>query len=214
MSTRTTVSVPNLGALRAQYTSLAAVFRSNQLDLVPFSSRLKGETDPLKVRDGVSAMRQFLIYRGFLENDPDVSAVSDDNRPEYDLACREYVEDYMSRVQVREASQPAQVQLGVTPQPGKFYMVGSVPFEAVMSRNGMMYARRRHNDTGKWEYAKGAIFAVRDNGREATVEDIAKFSLRHRRCFVCGRKLQTEKSVAKGIGPVCEKTVKFGRKSA
>lgn len=214
MSARTQATLPDMGALRAQYTSLAAVFKSNQLYLVPFSSRLKGETDPLKVREGITAMRNYLIYRGFMENDPEVSRVPDDNRPEYDLACRDYVEDYLSRATVREASQPAQVQLGVTPQPGKFYMVGGVPFEAVMSRNGMMYARRRHNDTGKWEYAKGAIFAVRDNGREATVEDIAKFSLKHHRCFVCGRKLQTEKSVAKGIGPVCEKTVKFGRKSS
>lgn len=199
---------------RAQYSSLLTVFRKNNLNEKPFASRLKGETDLNRIRQGVTAMREFLIYRGFLENDPQVAAVHEDNRPEFDSAAREYVDDYLKSTPVRAASSPVKHSLGVkSPQPGKFYMVGDAPYEVVMSKNKQLYARRRHNDTGKWEYAKGAIFAVRDNGREASVEDIARASLRHRKCFVCGRKLETVKSVSKGIGPVCEKTVRFGRRS-
>lgn len=199
--------------LRAKYLSLALVFKENRLDITPFASRLKGETSTDKIRQGVTAMREFLTYRGFLENDPRVSAVDEDNRPEYDLACREYADDYLRTTPVRAAASPVQHAVGIkSPQPGKFYMVGTVPFEVVRSRNGQLYARRRHNGTGKWEYVRGAIFAVRDSGREATVEDIARASLKHKKCFVCGRKLETVKSVSKGIGPVCEKTVRNGRK--
>ena len=191
------------------------LFKQNRVDIGPFARRLKGETNPDKVREGVTAMREFLTYRGFMENDPNVRDVPADNRPEFDLASREYVEDYLRATPERfpvNTPTPVQHKLGVTPQAGKFYMVGNTPFEVVQGRNGHLYARRRHNDTGKWEYAKGAIFAVRDNGREATVEDIAKYSLQRKQCFVCGRKLEAAKSVAKGIGPVCEKTVKNGRK--
>lgn len=77
--------------MREQYKRLYSVFKSNDLEVTPFASRLKGESDPNRVRDGLIAMRNFLITQGCLENDPEVRSVPKDNRPEYDLACREFV---------------------------------------------------------------------------------------------------------------------------
>jgi hypothetical protein len=202
-----------MDSLREKYREYSKTFKDNRLDLTPFASRLQGETDTKRVREGVSAMRSFLIYRGFMENDPHVSRIDGDNRPEFDLSHREDVEGYLERTPVRAAVSPVVHKLGVpNPVPGKFYMVGDTPFEVRMSKRGFLYARKRHNGVGKWEYAKGVIFAIRENGREATVDDISKLSLQHKRCFVCGRALEAEKSVKRGIGPVCSKTVQFGRK--
>lgn len=204
--------------LRADYSRYARVFTSNRLNLEPFTSRLRGETDIERIRDGVAAMRNYLICRGFLENDPVVTTVDDDNRPEFDLACRQEVEGWMESTPVRP--DPPVRSLGVVnPVVGKFYMIGDVPLEVVRSvRSGNLYCRRRirvPDSSGgwklEWEYAKGAIFRLREAGREATVDDIAAFSMKHCRCFVCGRELKREASRAKGIGPVCEKTVQLGR---
>lgn len=195
--------------MREQYKRLYSVFKSNDLEVTPFASRLKGESDPNKVRDGLVAMRNFLITQGCLESDPEVRNVPKDNRPEYDLACREFVEDYFLSTPVPTAC-PRQQALGVQPVADKFYMVGDTPMQAVMGRNGYLYARRRLPN-GRWEYVKGAIFAIRERGRTATVEDIAAYGLASGKCFVCGKRLTEPKSVKSGIGPVCAKRVRGGR---
>lgn len=202
-----TTHAPKLEMLRAQYAALAQVFNSNNLPLNLFADRLKGETDMGRIREGVSAMRDYLIYRGFMENDPQVAAIPDDNRPEHDLALRDSVESYLTLTPVRAAASPVVHGVGTTPVADKFYMVGDTPMQAVMGRNGHLYARRRSSD-GKWEYVKGAIYAIRAHGRPATVSDIARHGLASGQCFVCGKRLRDPKSVKAGIGPKCAKLVR------
>ena len=196
---------------RNLYRDLYNVFRANNLDATPFTSRLSGETDESRIREGIHAMRNFLIANGCMEADPEVRKVPEDNRGEYDLASREYVDDYLRSTPVR--SRPTSVAakarhaLGTTPVADKFYMVGDTPMQAVKGRNGYLYARRRLPN-GRWEYVKGAIFAIKERGRPASVEDIAAYGLASGQCFVCGKRLTEPKSVRAGIGPVCAKRVR------
>lgn len=216
-----------LNDLRQKYTALRVVFRANNLDISPFDERLRGKTDPESIREGIHAMRHFLIANGCMEDDPFVKRIPADNRPEYDLACLNSVEDWLNAPypktlaqQVEEISRrsaPATkpstpsarptMSVGVaSPLADKFYMVGDVPMQAVKGRNGHLYARRR-SPSGKWEYVKGAIYAIRERGRVASVADIAAYGLASGVCFVCGRRLSDPDSVRAGIGPVCAKRV-------
>lgn len=203
-----------MNALRSEYTRLYGIFTKNNLDPGPFARRLYGERDIDNIRQGVAAMRDFLIANHCLDDDPMVRQVDEDNRPEYEHASRESAEDWLSATPERAPTQPARptptqrpnMQVGCDPVEGKFYMVGNRAFHVVKGRNGHLYARSR-NKSGQWEYQKGAIFAVRDNGRQATVEDIAAYGLASGRCFVCGKPLADPESVKRGIGPVCIKRV-------
>jgi hypothetical protein len=221
------MSLTAVDDLRQKYTTLRDVFKKNNLDAVPFTERLRGETNLVNIRDGIHAMRNFLIASGCLEDDPYVKRIPADNRPEYDLACRESAEDYLNGVSPRKterfdagtsrrsapvakSSPPSSrpnMSVGVAnPVADKFYMVGDVPMQTVLGRNGHLYARRR-SPSGRWEYVKGAIYAIRERGRVASVADIAAYGLASGVCFVCGRRLSDPDSVKAGIGPVCAKRV-------
>lgn len=221
------MSLTAVDHLRQKYTELGKVFKKNGLDASPFTERLRGETDLANIREGLDAMRNFLLVNRCLEDDPYVRRIPADNRPEYDLACRESVEDYLRGESLKEpvisspptaartsrrsasATKPSRPNMSVgvaNPVADKFYMVGDVPMQAVLGRNGHLYARRR-SPSGRWEYVKGAIYAIRERGRVASVADIAAYGLASGVCFVCGRRLSDPDSVKAGIGPVCAKRV-------
>lgn len=210
--------------LRLRYRELAAQFRANGLDPVVFAERLRGQDDPDVVREGLAAMRALLASKGLLDylGDPD-------NRAEAELAAAEKVETYLMTVPVREtppaprsapppdpvraASEPPSdapvFDLGVEPVADEFYMVGNVPMHVKLGINGHVYARRRNAKTGRWEYAKGAVYAIRERGRVATFDDIAAYGLASGVCFSCGKPLSDPKSVQLGMGPTCRK--RYGR---
>ena len=205
----------SLSELRSRYRELHHAFIQAGLDPSPFGTRLYGETDMERIRDGVSAMEDHLRSKGVL---PLLHDVDDDNRPEYQHALSESVSDYLDRTPVRQRQQPSAARStasshnvtvpGVaSPVAGKFYMVGNVPLLVVKSRNGNLYAQTR-TPQGRWEYQKGAIFALRSHGRLATVDDIAQYGLASGKCFVCGKKLSKPASVNAGIGPHCAKIVR------
>lgn len=207
-----------MNSLRAEYKRLYKVFTDNNLDPSPFARRLYGESNVDNIRSGVAAMHNFLVVHGCMEDDPIVRRVAPDNRAEFDLASREFYEDWLRATPDRApATKPAPARQapaqrpnmvsGCEPAEGRFYMVGNKPFHVVKGRNGHLYARSRNPKTGQWEYQKGAIFAVRDHGRLATVEDIGAYGLASGRCFVCNRPLADPESVRTGIGPVCAKRV-------
>lgn len=208
----------NIDALRDEYRELYRLFEFNKLDPSPFTDRLRGETDPEKIHEGVRAMRVFLIYRGVKECDPNAGEIDPDNVPEYQLAFGEEAHDYLELTPVKsvEQSVPTQhatgtptMKLGVpNPEPKQFYFVGHIPFHIKKGRNGNVYAERK-NAQGKWEYAKGAIFQIRERGRLASFDDIAKFGLASGFCYVCNKKLSDPVSVKLGIGPKCRK--RWGR---
>lgn len=208
----------NVDALRDEYRELYRLFDSNKLDPSPFTDRLRGETDPEKIHEGVRAMRVFLIYKGIEKCDPNAGKIDPDNLPEYQLAFGEEAHDYLELTPVKSAkpSTPTQsaatptMKLGVpNPEPKQFYLVGNVPFHVRKSANGNVYAERK-NARGNWVYAKGAIFQIRERGRLATFDDIAKLGLASGVCYVCNIKLSDPKSVELGMGPTCRK--RWGRK--
>lgn len=202
----TAPTAPELDAQRDIYRRLCGVFIANNLPLKMFSDRLRGETDVKKINEGVAAMRSYLIYRGFLEDHPDVCRVPEDNRPEFDLAHRDSVQDYLDTTPIRDEIPPAQRAQGIEPVADKFYMLGTTPFRAARSRGGNIYAVRR-DDHGQWAYVAGAAAQIRKHGRAATVEDIAAYGLAIGRCFVCGKRLTNPESARRGIGPHCAKSL-------
>lgn len=99
------------------------------------------------------------------------------------------------------------------------YKVGQEIFKVKISHaTGKPYAEilchdAIHNgnyaDAAVWfEYAPGAILkhGITQDHR-MTVEQCAEFGVLFGTCCVCARTLTNPKSIAKGIGPVCEKKV-------
>lgn len=55
---------------------------------------------------------------------------------------------------------------------------------------------------GKWEYASGLIYKLREADR-LTLEEAQAFGHQTGQCCVCSRTLTSPESVALGIGPIC-----------
>jgi hypothetical protein len=86
---------------------------------------------------------------------------------------------------------------------GAFRAADGTVYRARVSRSsGRLYAEVLAN--GKFTYASGAIYRVREADRLTLDEAIALSALLGE-CIICGRTLSDPKSVAKGIGPVCRK---------
>lgn len=96
------------------------------------------------------------------------------------------------------------------------YKIGQDIFRVKISGAGRPYANAlvtenilngNYADAAVWfEYAPGAIYRIKPEHR-MTVEECAAFGVLYGTCCVCARTLTDPKSVAKGIGPVCEKRV-------
>lgn len=86
------------------------------------------------------------------------------------------------------------------------YKVGDDVFKVQKSQAGRLYAKRLIATDGKgtWEYAPGQVNRLSADDL-MPLEDAMKFGQLYGWCIVCSRKLTDEKSIAKGIGPVCEK---------
>jgi hypothetical protein len=57
-----------------------------------------------------------------------------------------------------------------------------------------------------FEYKRGAVAQVTE-GMRLTYDEALHYSAQFNECVICGRALTDPKSVAKGIGPVCIKTI-------
>jgi hypothetical protein len=78
-------------------------------------------------------------------------------------------------------------------------------FAVKTNREGTrMYAKRLCGRS--WEYASGVIFRLSESHR-MTVEECEALSLYIGSCAWCSRELTAEKSVKRGMGPVCAKRV-------
>ncbi len=114
----------------------------------------------------------------------------------------------MPRPQV-ERPAPADLEAGM-------YRVGQEIYRVKISGAGRPYANAlmtenilngNYADAAVWfEYAPGAIYRIKPEHR-MTVEQCAEFGLLYGTCCVCARTLTNPKSIAKGIGPICEKKV-------
>lgn len=85
------------------------------------------------------------------------------------------------------------------------YVSGGQVFKLQRSKKtSRLYALELDPDTGKFGYAKGAVFRLAESGAQpATIEDAIEFGLKTGVCACCGRHLTDENSIAAGIGPVC-----------
>ncbi len=96
------------------------------------------------------------------------------------------------------------------------YKVGQDIFRVKISGAGRPYANvlvhdtilnGNYRDAAVWfDYAPGAVRKITPEHR-MTVEQCAEFGLLYGTCCVCARTLTNPKSIAKGIGPICEKKV-------
>ena len=99
------------------------------------------------------------------------------------------------------------------------YSLNGVIFKVQESKtSGHLYAKRLVDISGNrlneddrifhWEfqYDQGAIRSLTDADR-MSVEEARAFGIQYGVCCVCGITLKDAKSVANGIGPVCEKRV-------
>jgi hypothetical protein len=94
--------------------------------------------------------------------------------------------------------------------PGFYVGPGDTIWHVKRSRGGGIYALRHSDETGEWDYVRGAMPAlVADRAagrlRSLDVATAGRIGQRTGRCLVCSRLLTDEDSVAAGIGPVCAK---------
>lgn len=85
-----------------------------------------------------------------------------------------------------------------------FYLNNLGAFKVQQSlKSENLYAKKFNPETKKWEYFPGAVNKLRPETK-MTKEQAAQFGHLYGQCIVCMRRLTDEKSIAKGIGPVCE----------
>jgi len=71
--------------------------------------------------------------------------------------------------------------------------------------SGRQYAMK-WNGSNAYVYEVGHIRTVRASGTPLPVEQAAALGINTGFCIICGARLTDEKSLARGIGPVCEKS--------
>ena len=71
-------------------------------------------------------------------------------------------------------------------------------------RNGSLVAYVFNASTGRWEYAKGSIYALRPEQR-LTLSEAKEFGVQTGQCVHCGRTLTDPISIMAGLGTVCIK---------
>lgn len=93
------------------------------------------------------------------------------------------------------------------PKVGMYRTADGTIYRVHKSREtGNLYAKELDAITGKFSYVAGAIRKLNSTNR-MTLEQAKLWGLETGLCCVCGLFLTDEKSVANGIGPVCEKKV-------
>lgn len=86
-------------------------------------------------------------------------------------------------------------------------------YKVIVAKNGSgrKYAKVLDMETGVWEYAKGAISALRPENKitqDGMLEVAKSFGLNpnselYGRCWMCKLPLTDDLSISRGIGPVC-----------
>lgn len=84
-----------------------------------------------------------------------------------------------------------------------FYLHNNSVFRVRISKStGRAWAARLDPDSGKFDYAKGVVFELKDSMR-LTLEQAAKLGAKWHRCVVCGKDLTHPDSTRRGMGPYC-----------
>ena len=97
-------------------------------------------------------------------------------------------------------NQPAVLALGMYRMPdGEIYRVHA------SRETGNLYAKHLDPIEMKFEYEQGAIKRLRPEHR-MTLAEAKHFGMETGFCCVCGKFLTDARSVANGIGPICEKS--------
>lgn len=133
------------------------------------------------------------------------------------IKCAHCKDRHETVAEVRSCSQPkssvAVIERTPVTEPGMYRRSGDV-FQVVWNQaNTFLYAKRYvptyvAGKLHKFEftYDKGSIFTL-DAEDRMTVDEVAQLGKNTRWCWVCHRKLTVQKSIERGIGPVCAKKV-------
>lgn len=101
------------------------------------------------------------------------------------------------------SQRPATAPVGSPAAEGFYRRDGSIfKVQKAVHGSGHLYAKRLivENGAARWEYAPGVIRTLTER---LTLAEAEAFGKLYGICAVCGRILTDEKSIARGIGPVC-----------
>lgn len=83
------------------------------------------------------------------------------------------------------------------------YLVDGTVYKVQYAReSGRPYAKELSKETGKFDYAPGALRRIRPE-HKMTLEQAKEYGALYGTCCQCGRTLTNEVSIEAGIGPIC-----------
>lgn len=162
----------------------------------------------------ISFLTSLITERGLSLDKAVMLAFDTDQTETFEIGRRECSQmiDAVKAVRRPERERPAAPDLEAG-----MYKVGQDIFRVKISKSsGKPYAEilchdailnGNYRDAAVWfEYAPGRVRSITPDHR-MTLDQCAEFGLLFGTCCVCGRELTKPASIAKGIGPVCEKKI-------
>jgi len=164
----------------------------------------------------ISFLTSLITERGLSLDKAVMLAFGTDQTETFEIGRRECSQmiDAVKAVRRPERERPAAPDLEAG-----MYKVGQDIFRVKISKSsGRPYAEiLRHDAITNGNYADAAVWFEFERGmimkygitpdHRMTLDQCAEFGLLFGTCCVCARELTNPKSIAKGIGPVCEKKV-------
>lgn len=162
----------------------------------------------------ISFLTSLITERGLSLDKAVMLTFNTDQTETFEIGRRECSQmiDAVKAVRRPERERPAAPDLEAG-----MYKVGQDIFRVKISKSsGKPYAEilcheailnGNYTDAAVWfEYAPGAVRRITPENR-MTLDQCAEFGLLFGTCCVCARELTDPKSIAKGIGPICEKKI-------
>lgn len=162
----------------------------------------------------ISFLTSLITERGLSLDKAVMLTFNTDQTETFEIGRRECSQmiDAVKAVRRPERERPAAPDLEAG-----MYKVGQDIFRVKISKSsGKPYAEilcheailnGNYTDAAVWfEYAPGAVRRITPDHR-MTLDQCAEFGLLFGTCCVCARELTNPKSIARGIGPVCEKKI-------
>lgn len=176
---------------------------------VNYALRLAGEriadlgNDPKERKDNLQA-----IFDRIRENDGMLSG----------WVVSDWIDNLLALPKGLQPGNDQEVALDLTPgifetNDGIFVVKRSKQTQHLYAKKLVEISGERLNEAAEhvkidFEYAKGAIFRIKEQDRMPLDERVKQLMIRYGRCIVCGRFLKAATSVERGIGPVCIKAFK------
>lgn len=100
---------------------------------------------------------------------------------------------------------PIEVKVAAELEAGIYLLNDTVyKVQRAVHGSGRMYAKMLDKETGRFEYASGAVKSIKPE-HKMTLDQAKEYGAIYGVCCACGRTLTDENSIEQGIGPVCIK---------